>query len=197
MSLENEKFCVIDVETTGLNTRKDEIIAIAVIPVEGFKMKFSEAFFSLIKSEKFEFKSVKYHGITKLDLRGAPTFEDVAPKLLEMLSKSILVGYATYIDVDFLKRAFKKKAGIKLKVERYVDIAELEMWLMRKRGMAVTFKLDFDSILKIYKVEDVIRHSALGDAYATALIFLKQLSQLVDYGLSVVDLVRIGRRLML
>ncbi len=197
MTFESERFCVVDVETTGLNTKKDEIIAIAVLPVEGFKVKFSEHFFSLVRAERFDPKSVRYHGITMSDLKDAPTFEDIASTLMDLISGSIVVGYATYIDVEFLKRAFKKKLGIKLKVERYVDIAELEVWLIRKRGMAVTFRLDFDSLLKMYGVEDSIRHSALGDAYATALIFLKQLSQLADYGLGVVDLVRIGRRLML
>ncbi len=197
MTLENERFCVIDVETTGLNTKKDEIVAIAALPVEGFKIKFSERFFSLVKADRFEPKSVKYHGITMSDLKYAPTFEDIAPKLLDLISNSIIVGYATYIDVEFLKRAFKKKLGIKLKVERYIDIAEVEVWLIRKRGMAVTFRLDFDSLLKMYGIGDGIRHTALGDAYATSLIFLKQLSQLADYRLGVVDLVRIGRRLML
>ncbi len=197
MTLENERFCVIDIETTGLNTKKDEIIAIAALPVEGFKVKFSEHLFTLVRAERFEPKSVRYQGITMSDLKDAPAFEDVAPKLLDLISNSIVVGYATYIDVEFLKRAFKKKLGVKLKVERYIDIAELEVWLIRKRGMAVTFRLDFDSLLKMYRIGDGIRHSALGDAYATALIFLKQLSQLADYGLGVVDLVRIGRRLML
>ncbi len=197
MSFENERFCVIDVETTGLNTKKDEIVAVAALPIEGFRIRFSDHFFTLVKAERFEARSVKYHGITKYDLREAPAFEEIAPKLLEIISNSIVVGYATYIDVEFLRRAFKKKVGIKLKVERYVDVAELEAWLIRKRGMAVTFRLDFDSLLKMYRIEDATRHSALGDAYATALIFLKQLSQLADYGLGVVDLVRIGRRLML
>ncbi len=197
MTLEKERFCVVDVETTGLNTKKDEIVAVAALPIEGFKIKFSDRFYTLVKAEKFEPKSVRYHGITTTDLKDAPAFEEVAHKLADMISGAIVVGYATYIDVEFLKKTFKKKLGIKLKIERYVDVAELEVWLIRKRGMAVNFRLDFDSLLKMYKIENSIRHSALGDAYATALIFLKQLSQLVDYGLGVVDIVRIGRRLML
>ncbi|AKG91557.1 exonuclease, DNA polymerase III, epsilon subunit family [Geoglobus ahangari] len=194
--LRDVEFCVIDLETTGLNTKKDEIISFASIPVRDMTIHLDEAFYTLIRPEKFRVDSIKYHGITESDLRDAPTFAEVADRIEEVIDDRVIVGYAVWVDVEFLKNAFKKKLKKKLRVERYVDVAEVEAWLIKKRGSAVTFRLDFESLMKIYRVEGFQRHTALGDAFSTAYVFLKQLSQLEDYSVNVIDLVRIGRRML-
>ncbi|MBE8539550.1 exonuclease domain-containing protein [Geoglobus acetivorans] len=195
--LYEQNYCIIDLETTGLNTKKDEILSIAVIPIRNLKIDMDKVYCTFVRPEKFRVDSVKYHGITENDLREAPRFEDIADEIEKVLKDNILVGYAVQIDVEFLKNAFKKKMKRKVKVERYVDVAEIEAWLLRKRGSGVTFRLDFESLIKIYRIDSEHRHSAIGDAYLTALVFLHQLSQLIDYGLNVVDLVRIGRRMLI
>ncbi|NOY10963.1 MAG: 3'-5' exonuclease [Archaeoglobi archaeon] len=194
--LRDVEFCVIDLETTGLNTKKDEIISFASIPIRDMTIHLDEAFYTLIRPEKFRVDSIKYHGITESDLRDAPTFAEVADRIEEVIDDRVIVGYAVWVDVEFLKNAFKKKLKKKLRVERYVDVAEVEAWLIKKRGSAVTFRLDFESLMKIYRVEGFQRHTALGDAFSTAYVFLKQLSQLEDYSVNVIDLVRIGRRML-
>ncbi len=195
-TLDEVEFCVIDLETTGLNTKKDEIIAFAAIPVREMTIHLDEVFFTLIRPEKFRVDSIKYHGITEKDLTTAPSFSEVAGKIEEIIQGSILVGYAVWVDVEFLRNAFKRKVKKKVKIERYVDVAEIEAWLIKKRGSAVTFRLDFESLLKIYRVDGFHRHTAVGDAFSTAYIFLKQLAQLEDYGVNAIDLVRIGRRML-
>lgn len=195
-TLEDVEFCVIDLETTGLNTKKDEIISLAAVPVRGMTIHLDEVFYTLIRPEKFRIDSIKYHGITERDLRNAPTFLEVADRIEDIVRDSVVVGYAVWVDIEFLRNAFKRKLKRKVKIERYVDIAEIEAWLIKKRGSAVTFRIDFDTLLKIYRVGDFHRHTALGDAFSTAYIFLRQLAQLEDYRINVIDLVRIGRRLL-
>ncbi|WP_456370491.1 3'-5' exonuclease [Geoglobus sp.] len=194
--LSDAEFCVIDLETTGLNTKKDEIISFAAIPVRDMTIHIDEAFFTLIRPEKFRIESIRYHGLTEGDLKNAPCFEDVADRIGDILRNSIVVGYAVWVDVEFLRNAFRRKLKRKIRIERYVDVAEIEAWLIKKRGSAVTFRLDFDSLLKIYGAGNFHRHTALGDAFSTAYIFLRQLSQLDEYNVSVIDLVRIGRRML-
>lgn len=194
--LSDVEFCVIDLETTGLNTKKDEIISFAAIPVRNMTIHLDESFFTLIRPEKFRVESIRYHGLTEGDLKNAPTFREVADRIDEVLKDSIVVGYAVWVDVEFLRNAFKRKLKRKIRIERYVDVAEIEAWLIKKRGSAVTFRLDFDSLLKIYRVGGFHRHTAFGDAFSTAYIFLRQLSQLEKYNVSVIDLVRIGRRML-
>ncbi len=193
-SIVDQDYVVVDIETTGLNTKKDEIISFASIPVREMRLHMDESFFTLIRPERFKLDSIKYHGITESDLMSAPTFGEVAEKIEEIARNSVVVGYAVHIDVEFLKSAFKKKAKKKLKIDRYLDVAEIEYWLLRRRGSAVNFRLDFDSLLKIYKINGFCRHSAMGDAFATAYIFLKQLSQLQEYRIGLTDLMRIGKK---
>ncbi len=191
----DESYVVIDLETTGLNTKKDEIISFASIPVRGMKLHMDESYFTLIRPERFRINSIKYHGITESDLMNAPCLEEVADRIENMVSNSIVVGYAVHIDVDFLKNTFKKKLKKKLKIERYLDVAEIENWLIKRRGSVVNFKIDFDTLLKIYRIERFSRHTAMGDAFSTAYIFLRQLSQLQEYDVSLIDLMRIGKKL--
>lgn len=193
----NKDFCIIDLETTGLNTKKDEIISIAIVPLRNLSINMDDVFFTYIKPEKFNHNSIKYHGITEKDVENAPDFKDVAEIIEAKLKNSILVGYSVSVDVEFLKRAFKKKLKKKITLDRYIDVADVEAWLMRKRGSAVTFRLDFESLLKIYRLDESHRHSAIGDAYLTALVFLHQLSQLINHGVSLIDLLRIGRRIFI
>ncbi len=194
MNILNENYVVIDVETTGLNTKKDEIIAFASIPVRGMKLHMDESYFTLIKPEKFRITSIKYHGITENDLLNAPEFYEVAKKIEKAVANSVVVGYAVNIDVEFLKNAFKRKLKKKLRTGRCLDIAEIENWLIKRRGRVVNFKLDFDTLLKIYRIEGFTRHSAMGDAFATAYIFLKQLSQIQEYDVRIEDLMRFGKK---
>ena len=193
--LESTEFCVLDLETTGLNPKKDEILAIALIPMTGTRIHAGRHFYTLVKPEKFRYKSIEFHGICPGDVSTAPSFEEVGDKILDIVEGRILIGFATLFDMEFLKRSFKKKAKKKFSPERYADIAEIEAWLLRKKGMAISYRLDFDTIMKTYGVSELLRHDALSDAYITARIFQKQVSKLIDYRITIFDLVRIGRRL--
>ena len=189
-----KNYVVVDIETTGLNTKKDEILSFASIPVRGMRLHMDESYVTLIRPEKFRIDSIKYHGITESDVMNAPTFEEVADRIEQIVTNSVVVGCAVHIDVEFLKTAFKKKLKRKLKIETYLDVIEIENWLIKRRGSALNFRLDFDSLLKIYRINGICRHSAMGDAFATAYIFLKQLSHLQEHNVSLTDLMRIGRK---
>jgi|Deesub1362A_J573_1020465.scaffolds.fasta_scaffold00054_13 DNA polymerase-3 subunit epsilon len=193
--LEKTEFCVIDLETTGLNPKKDEILAIAIIPMIGMRIHAGKHYYTLIKPKKFRYKSIEFHGICPRDISPAPSFEEIGERILELIEGKVLIGFATLFDIEFLKKSFKDKMKKKFSPERYADIAEIEAWLLRKKGMAITYRLDFDTIMKTYGISESTRHDALSDAYITARIFQKQISKLIEYNATIFDLVRVGRRL--
>lgn len=194
---EKAEFRIIDLETTGLSPKKDEILSIAIVPMTGWRIHIGDSFYSLIKPEKFNHRSIEYHGICPGDVNNAPSFEKIGRKIHEMLNGKIIVGYATAFDIEFLKRFFRKKLKIKLSLERHADISEIEAWIIRKKGIAISYRLDFDAILKTYGIEPSSRHNALSDAYFTARIFQKQLKKLLEYRATISDLIKIGRRLFI
>ncbi|RLI80464.1 hypothetical protein DRP05_00395 [Archaeoglobales archaeon] len=185
MNVRDAEFCVIDLETTGLDLRKDKIIAFACVPMKGMKILVNNSYYTLIKPEKYEIKAMKYHGISQHDLNDAPTFEEISEEILTRL-KGIVVGHAVEIDVAFLKKYFKK-AGIKFE-RQTIDIALLEKWLGERLGERKTNEdLTLDALIKNYGLKATYRHNALADAFFTAQIFQIQLLKLLKYGINSVD----------
>jgi DNA polymerase-3 subunit epsilon len=190
MNLQEALFCSIDVETTGLNVDKDEIIAFASLPVKQGKIIVHDAYYTLIKSERYRIESMKFHGIGERDLDKTPRFEEIAPKIL-MRMNGILVGHTVGFDYGLLKRQFKK-IGKKLRKDT-IDIVAIEEWLAEKTGRAVS-DLTLDGLMVKYGLRSHYRHNAFADAFFTAQIFQFELLQLSRLGIQTTDdLVRIAK----
>ncbi len=179
MNLKDTKFCVIDLETTGLNIKTDEMIAFACVPVHELKLLVNNAYYTLVKPEKYNIKSMKYHGISIDDLKNAPTFKEVAYKILETLD-GIIVGHSVEFDYRFLKKSFKK-IGIKFK-KNIIDIVLIEKWLAKKNN-DLELDLTIEGLMNRYGLNDYYRHNAFADAFFTAQIFQFETLKLSQYGI--------------
>jgi DNA polymerase-3 subunit epsilon len=179
MDLKNTKFCVVDLETTGLNIKTDEVIAFACIPVQELKLLVNNAYYTLIKPEKYNIKSMKYHGISVDDLKNAPSFEEVAHQILKALD-GIIVGHSVEFDYRFLKKSFKK-IGIKFK-KNIIDIVLIEKWLAKKTN-DIELDLTIEGLMNRYGLNDYYRHNAFADAFFTAQIFQIETLKLSRYGI--------------
>ncbi len=197
LGLESAEFAVLDLETTGLDVKKDEIISIAIIPMTGLRIHFGKHYNSLIRPKKLNERSIKIHGICPGDLEQAPTFEEIYGKIFDMLNDRIVVGFNVIFDITFLKEESKKivKNHSKKLDLKYVDLKEIEGWILQRIGTPAPCSLDFSVLLNKYQIENVSRHSALSDAYITARIFQKQLNILLGVKVTPNDLIRIGRTL--
>jgi DNA polymerase-3 subunit epsilon len=189
MNLEDAEFCSVDVETTGLDINKDEIISFACIPIRSGKIIVHEAYYTLIKSEHYRIESMKYHGISEGDLEKTPSFEEVAQEIHERTS-GILVGHSIEFDYGILRKHFRR-IGIKFK-RQTVDVAMVEGWLARRSEHA-PHDLTLDSVMKKYGLKSYYRHNAFADAFFTAQIFQFELPEISRLGVNTVDeLIRIA-----
>jgi DNA polymerase-3 subunit epsilon len=192
-NLENANFAALDLETTGLDIKGDEIISIAIIPMTGFQIHFGRSFYSLIKPIKFYDRSIKIHGICPGDLKQAPTFVELCERILGMLMDRIIVGFNVIFDIAFLKEHFKKIVTHHRKLDfKYVDIKEIEVWILQRTGRTATYSLNFLDLIENYQIERGSMHNALSDAYIAARIFQKQLNILSELKIGPHDLSRIG-----
>ena len=191
MQLENAKFCAIDIETTGLDTKKDEIIAFACVPIVNLKILTQDSFYTMINPRKYKLEAMKYHGISKDDLESAPTFAGVAGTISQALD-GILVGYCVEFDYAFLRRQLKS-VGMKLKRD-VVDIAMIEKWLTeRQRGEEVDLR--FEAMMKGYGLQLYYRHNAAADAFFAAQIFQIQMGKLLALGVeSAEKMIQLAKR---
>ena len=93
MALQLERpLCVFDLETTGLQITKDRIVQIAVIKL--FEDGHTETFNELVNpGQTISSEIAAIHGITNEMVADAPTFEALAPRLLEFIGNADLAGY--------------------------------------------------------------------------------------------------------
>jgi DNA polymerase-3 subunit epsilon len=183
MHLDAARFCAIDIETTGLSSKKDEIVAFASIPIVNLKILVCDTFYTLIKPKRYRITAMKYHGISSGDLRAAPVFKEVAHRILQTLD-GILVGHSVEFDYTFLKRAFKT-VGINLKRE-WLDIAIVEKWLGQRQGIE-DLDLSFEAMMTRYGLRPCYRHHASADAFFGAQMFQMQLRRLRGYGVDDIE----------
>ncbi|MEO0202648.1 MAG: 3'-5' exonuclease [candidate division WOR-3 bacterium] len=86
------KQVILDIETTGINPKKDRIIEIAIIELENWKV--INEFSTLINPNvRIPEKAYKIHNISEKMLIDAPKFEDISNILRKTLSNAIVFGY--------------------------------------------------------------------------------------------------------
>ncbi len=159
-----DTYVSIDLETTGLNPKRDKIIEIgAVKVVEGSITDTFETFVN--PGRRLEERIVELTGIKDEDLEGAPYIEEVLPRLLEFLQDFPLLGHSILFDYSFLKKAavdlklsFEKQAVDTLKIARKY-LADLE-------------HRSLDFLCNYYQIPHHA-HRALADALATHILFGK------------------------
>ncbi|WP_448384310.1 3'-5' exonuclease [Desulfosoma sp.] len=175
MLVREATFVSVDVETTGLDVRRDEIIAVALVPIQAMKIRVRDAYYSMVKPQKYRVETMKYHGIGMDVLRQAPTFQDIAQELLRRCN-GILVGHCVSLDYQFLRRHFKN-AGVSFQRD-VVDIAEVEKWIGQKTSHRPTCdELSLDALITRYGLKEHYRHHALADAFFAAQIFQIQMTK--------------------
>ena len=95
----------VDIETNGLNHIRGRVIEVAAIRVENGKV--TDTFRSLIDPEtELPFYITNLTGITTNDLKGAPTFDQVAEDLKAVMKDAIFVAHNVRFDYSFLKQEF-------------------------------------------------------------------------------------------
>ena len=119
-----DTYVSIDLETTGLNPKRDRIIEIGAIRVE--QGKITEEFSTFVNpGRKLEDRITELTGIRDEDLENAPELDEVFPKLLQFMGELPLLGHSILFDYSFLKKAavdrkmtFERSAVDTLKIAR-------------------------------------------------------------------------------
>lgn len=98
-----DTYVSIDLETTGLNPKRDRIIEIGAIRVE--QGQIVEEFSTFVDpGRKLEERITELTGIRDEDIADAPQLDEVFPKLLEFMGELPLLGHSILFDYSFLKK---------------------------------------------------------------------------------------------
>lgn len=158
-----------DLETTGVDTKKDRIVEICVHKkVKGV----TETFHTLINPEmEIPVGASDVHGITNEMVKDSPTFKDVSKKVFEMMDGCDIVGYnSDRFDIPLIMNEFKR-CGITLNVD---DVCLIDVYKIEAKN--VSNKLGDAYFRHIGKVLEGA-HSAKDDTLATVEILNSQIKK--------------------
>ena len=168
------RFVVLDSETTGLNPRVDRLITIGAVAVQNSEIVVEDSFDALIKIER-NTEAVTVHGVTReQSLRGVD--EQVAlEQFVDYLKDGVIVGHHIGHDIATLDAALERHWGIRV-LNRSLDTMDLTLHLERDgafAGRPLIRQFTLDGLCSLFGVIPHDRHTASGDAFITAQVFLR------------------------
>ncbi|QAV33512.1 DNA polymerase-3 subunit alpha [Fervidobacterium changbaicum] len=178
-SIESATYVVLDLETTGLNPRLDEIMEIGAVKI--FDGRVADEFHTLVKPTSLKEKSLQITGITEDMLKDAPEIADVIDKLWGFLKGAVLVAHNADFDIGFLKHTFAR-FGREFNPP-YIDTLRLSQALLRNQMKAFSL----DKLVEHFKLGKFQHHRALDDARVTARVFLQLVELLKKKSITTFD----------
>jgi len=171
--IEDTDFCVIDVETTGLSPRYNNIIEIGIVRISNLQIV--DRYSTLINpGRNIPYFITTLTGISDEDVYNAPFFDDIAYDVKNFLSDSVLTGHNLAFDYSFLRREFIS-SGFDFNIKERLCTMRLA-----RRLFPLEKSRSLSSMCTLLDVDNFQKHRALGDAEATAEILLRMLVLLKD-----------------
>lgn len=168
-------FVVLDTETTGPDHRTDRVVSFGAVRIRGTRLAAAESVDWRIRADlPSAAESIEVHGLLQGDLEDAMTERRFVERLVGYVGDAIVVAYRPGFDMAVINRTVRAHTGGRLS-NRTLDVFDL--------GMRVDYPVKppfvnpegyrLDVLCDRYDVEQPARHTAIGDAFATAELFLK------------------------
>ncbi|TYO84645.1 3'-5' exonuclease [Oceanicella actignis] len=171
--------CVVfDTETTGLNPARDEIVQIAGVRIVNGRLLRGETFERLARpSRPIPAAATRIHGIDDAMVADAPPVEEVALRFHDWVEDAALVAHNAPFDIAFL-RAVEPRIG------RRFDNPAIDTVLISTILDPHSALHTLDALAERFdvRIPPERRHTALGDAMATAEIYLRAIPLLERAG---------------
>ncbi len=162
-------FVVFDTETTGLDPRTDEIVQIGAVRAVNGRTVTGETLDSYVDPGRpIPPASSRVHGVTDELVAGAPRIGEAARRFHDFARDAVLVAHNAPFDIAFLRRS-EGEAGVTF------DQPVLDTVLLSAAVFGETEEHTLDAIAARLdvRIEGAARHTATGDAMATAAVLLK------------------------
>jgi DNA polymerase-3 subunit epsilon len=204
-------YTVVDIETTGLDLKNSRIVSIGAFKITEGRIHLGRMFDQLVNPGRdISPASITVHGIVPAMVARAPSGPEALDAFLQYLGRDILVAHNARFDLNFLNRLMQSIHGFPLQNLTIDTRALCENLLLPKlfRPMPRQAKLlgrgavnpalhqnrkSLEEIAHLLGIKIHQRHTAVGDALATAMIFQRALATLEGRGRErLKDLIRVG-----
>ncbi|MHB0776270.1 3'-5' exonuclease [Halomonas sp. WWR20] len=168
-----EEMVALDCETTGLDPKTAELVSIAAVRLRGDRVLTSDSLdIRLQRPEGLSGESIKIHGLRGVDLYGGEALGDALAQLLDFVGNRPLLGWCIDYDMAVINRHLRPRFGFDLPNE-CIDVAQAYAREIRRTHPELEPHLGFEAIADALGVPIIGRHTALGDAVTTALMYLR------------------------
>lgn len=168
------RFVVLDSETSGFDPHRDHMISIGAVVVQDGEILLDDTFEVTLRLT-YNMASVTVHGITRDEARDGMAEPEAVDLFLDYLQDGVIVGHHIGHDIQFLNVACQRHFGMQLQ-NRALDTMDLTLRLKDEgafEGQAQPEGFTLDSLCTMFGIVPHDRHTAGGDAFLTALVFLR------------------------
>jgi DNA polymerase-3 subunit epsilon len=164
------EFCVLDLETTGLDPRRDDIVSYGATIVAQARIHCGRNVYGLVRPVRpVSIASLTVHHIRQSDVDGAPGIDEVLDDLIGLIGHRALVAHEAWFEQGFLDRALSRR-GLRLG-RAVIDTAAL----LRACGLSAAGtarESGVEAAARRLGLPVHTPHHALGDAVTAAELLL-------------------------
>ena len=125
LSLRQQRWVVLDLETSGLNVNRDQVLSIGAVVIEDGAIDFSQQFERTLHRHDHKLApSVLIHGLGPSAIAAGCDPVEALLDLMDFIGDSPLLAFHAGFDQRMLGRALKDSLGYKLQ-HPFMDVAEL------------------------------------------------------------------------
>lgn len=164
-SLREQRWVVVDLETSGLNLNKDQVLSIGAVVIEDGAIDFSQQFERTLHRRAHKLApSVLIHGLGPSAIAAGCDPAEALLDFMEFVGDSPLLAFHAAFDQHMLGRALKDSLGYRLQ-HTFLDVAEIAPLLCPQAHIR---EAGLDDWIDWFKLQVSERHNASADAMATA-----------------------------
>lgn len=169
------RFIVLDAETSGFNVGSDRLLSLATVPVRASRIPLGEIRSWLFRQDTVPLNAATaIHGIMPAEAAGGESEETILRELLPELTGAVVVGHHVGFDLAMLAEATRRHFGLRLR-NPSLDTATFAMHSVEafaRTAYPGQRPPTLDELCSHCEVPIMDRHTAPGDAYTTAELFL-------------------------
>ena len=164
-----KRYVVFDCETTGLDHKSDRILSIGAVAIQNNEIIVSDYLEVFLQQDVFKAETVLIHGILREGKEEKIVEAEAVIRFLEFVKDATLVGHHVDFDIEMINQSLTRLDLGKLKNQSM----DTDIMYQKLKYLPYEQHTSLDELCTIYKIKKSDRHTASGDAFITALLFLK------------------------
>lgn len=173
------RLVVLDLETSGLDTQRDEILSIGAVAISKGVLHMADQYeCTVFRRNHQPSQATVLHEIAPSHIQSGQPAEDALGGFMRFSGSCVFLAFHANFDQRMLSRSLRKDLNYRLQ-HRFLDVADMAPMLFPE---AAAQHSTLDDWQRYFKLANSERHNASADAQVTAEILLILLNRLSRQG---------------